>query len=145
MLDIVPATDDHLPYVYSTWIRSYRQSPYALSLGPDYPRRQRHRIDAILQHADALLLVDPQDWICGWVVGSVYPDEIIADYVYVRSLWRRQGHATQLLAALAGDCPSPRYYSHTTRDGRRLASALGWQPHPILAHRRPDQHAHRPD
>ncbi len=130
---IRPGTDDDIPFVYSTWIKSYRRTDLR-------PAELHARIERLLATTAAILVCTPDGapgtivgWACVDIAGHLH-------YVYVRASHRRLGIARQLVAVCAStESPEDRLrridqepdplaliVSHLTADARSIA-----RKHPI--------------
>ena len=98
---ITPATEADKPFIYSSWLKSYREAPHNGAL-PNrvYYRAQTALIDELLDSPTVRVLVarSPVDALIirGWGCA----DGPVLHYVYVKSVCRRQGIADALLREL---------------------------------------------
>ena len=86
-------------FVYATWIKSFRDSPYARAIPtPLYTIGQRSRICAILDGAETIIHVacdpDTPELIYGY---AVWGNRDMLHYVYVKGQYRKLGIAKALL------------------------------------------------
>lgn len=118
-VDVRVATPDDMRFVCASWFESYWKN-YARDAGVEYSRYRPGQ--------DGLI----KDILKTATVNVVYytpvPDEILGycvvegdclHYVYVKSVYRRQGIAKGLLAGRVAR------YSHKTRGVRWVAASLG--------------------
>lgn len=112
--DYDPVTDSD--FLYSTWIKSYRDSGAARAVPtPIYNRSQRMRIDNILRYRDSFVqVINPRDTpelILGYLVGT---NPNMLHYIYVKRDYRKAGLTRKLLWFLQEWCEggNPVLYSH---------------------------------
>ena len=87
-------------FVYSTWMKSFRDSSYARAIPTQlYNMGQRSRIYRVLEAKDTVVQIacDPntEELIYGYMV-SAYPN--VLHYVYTKGQYRKLGIAKALLA-----------------------------------------------
>src|SRR3972149_1030541 len=91
---------DDLPFIISTWLKSYRQAGYGVKLiRQDVFFRHFHDlIESILNSAEIYIAAvkDSPSTIVGYLVAG----EEVLHYAYVKSPFRRMGIATELLTLL---------------------------------------------
>ena len=91
-------------FLYSTWLKSYRQMPYAQNMSNDtFFHHHKQVIEKILAKPNTTVTVicedtDP-DHIYGYSVIETYGDASIIHYVYVKHAYRKLGLAKALLQA----------------------------------------------
>jgi hypothetical protein len=91
-------TPDELPFLFSSWLKSYRNAPAVRQMGnEDYFRHQALVIEAILPVASVTLAVDPEDESVIW--GFVVWEGPVLHYLYVKHLLRQHGIARDLWRA----------------------------------------------
>lgn len=110
------------PFVFSSWLRSYKASRDT-RVAPQVYFHEHHKvIEAILASPSVSVTVavsteDPNT-ILGWA--AMDSSKGVLHYVYVKEAFRRWGVATELVGTL-----NINSYSHTTKYGER---ALGSYP-----------------
>lgn len=106
------ATDTDASFVFSSWLRSYSESPFARGLRRRVFFERHHRlIEELLRRPSvtvrvAALASDPVV-LLGWCAGE--PGTL--HYVYVKAAWRGIGIARRLVGEIPGGV---RVYSHRT-------------------------------
>jgi hypothetical protein len=113
----VSALPSHLPLIYASWIKEYRQNVYPQA-DPNWLSVAQHALIERLLAAPSVLCavaVDPEepDAIRGYLVGE--PDQRVLHWVYVRGWYRRGRVATRLLDRVFGDPDRPIEVTTTTR------------------------------
>lgn len=131
---IRPAVADDVPWIYSSWIKSYREAGEAIQKDPKVVSTRQIRYGripyrsfrtgyrAIMERVTGregvvtIVACNPEcrEQVRGWICGSVTPDGAVLHYAHVKSEWRQQGIAKALVAAL-GVTPEMKveYTNHT--------------------------------
>lgn len=140
-LTLQPVSPEDMPWIYSTWIKSYRDSPYGKSheQWEDYAQAQIDRVNWLLSHGATLYVARGQvpGWLAGWVCCQPKRDRYVTRYVlhyaYVRGgVWRKQGIGTWLLnessrlLSLSLSNPKP-VFTHYRQPGASLLLARGFE------------------
>lgn len=125
-----------LPFIFSTWLKSYRRSP-AVQGVPDkaYYAGEHALINRLILRPNTRVLVatpsDAPDIILGYAVlelPSAPQGATCVHYVYVKQAFRQMGIASQLLR----DLPQGSAYSHYTKACQWLFKGDTFNPY--LAH-----------
>lgn len=126
MISLRPATEQDLPFIYSTWLKGlYYGWPHCPSKGllgltpyPTYRGAYRSVLQGILarNRATVACLTDSPDVVVAYSIVS--PDETTVHFVYTKRAWRKLGVARSLVPRDA------RYVTHLTRIGLSLLSKL---------------------
>lgn len=125
---------EELPLIYDSWIRSFRNSPYAGCVVNDiWYETMKHTLDAVLPKARVIVAL-PGDDAIRRVIGYVVVEKPnIIHYIYVKQKFRGLGVAAQLLeAATAALEASSGYYTFRTPASKWLESR-GWKHNPTPA------------
>src|ERR1700677_4935251 len=124
-IEIRPAYLEDIPFIFATWLRSYRHSStFAKKISNDiYYLRHHLVIDLILKREGSkVLVVHPQgepDVILGYVVTEKQPDGAeVVHYTYVKKSFRRMGIAETLWKEL--DKNKSYTFTHYTTDAEWL-------------------------
>lgn len=117
-----PARVGDLPFVFNSWLESYKAYPLALGVPKaKYFADQHALITELLRRGECLMAVNPADdtHLLGYVVHE--PARRVVHYVYVKHPLRREGIARHLLSAIhAEGCT----YTHHTPAGAQIAFRL---------------------
>lgn len=106
-------------FLYSTWIKSFRDSGFCRAVPtPIYNRSQRERVRALLEKDFTYVLVacspETPELIYGYAVGEA-PN--VLHYVYVKKDYRGQGIGKRLLSHLLDHSTNnPVLYTHKSAD-----------------------------
>lgn len=114
---------DELPFIYSTWLRSYRHSSqFAKKISNETFYEWHHKvIDRFVDRGGVILIAhipEEPDFICGYI--CVETDGSIVQYAYTRKKWRKQGIAKSLYEA----AQAPAIFTHWTSDTNWLVKKL---------------------
>lgn len=83
------------PFIISSWLKSYRNSPYVRFVDNDtYYKKQAAIILERLRDSNCVVATDPEDDNVVW--GFIVHDEQLLHYVYVKHLLRLNGIARTL-------------------------------------------------
>lgn len=126
------ATPSDLNFIYNSWLKSYRNSPWAANVpSAVYFKIHHDLIEALIQRSSCVVACDSEDpdQILGFAIVEQRRDLKIAHYVYVKQPYRRIGVATTLLGVF-GDID---FSSHFTRSADKLARNVGAVFNPYLA------------
>jgi hypothetical protein len=125
VVKIRSATSDDLPFIYSSWIKSYRHgNPACLRAGSEYFSGQHRVIERLLERGAEIRIAcysESPHLILGWMCSE--PGTI--HYVYVKKPYRRLHIATQLV----GQRPVQTRYTHRT--GRMPQPPKTWRYEPF--------------
>jgi GNAT superfamily N-acetyltransferase len=120
------ATPEDLPFIQSSWGSSYYAGTHAVKiLTPDEfhfchrPLRERF----FEQPNTQIIVCTPDDdrWlILGWIATELIPSASIIHYVYVKSAFKGQGIARELIKRTVKS--SPVIYTHLTERAAKIIS-----------------------
>lgn len=121
-----PYRPEDVPFLHDSWGTSYFDGSFAKkSLTPDefhrFHRPIRERFFASPDSAVIVCSPDDDGWlIIGWIAVQRLPSGIIVQYLYVKSAFKKQGIAEQLIKR-AVPCPHV-FYTHLTDRASRIIS-----------------------
>ena len=93
------ADQEDLPLIYNSWLKQYRESPFAVGINNGvYYSQHRKVIDHLITHAIISVACDPNDptKIYSWACGEAY-DTPVVHFVYTKKDYRGKGLAKMLL------------------------------------------------
>jgi GNAT superfamily N-acetyltransferase len=120
------------PFVASSWFESYWKATASQEMDfPIYRAGYSQQIDRALNIAQTIIVHSAEfpDEILGYAVFTPNPETATRDvlqYVYVKSVYRRQGIASGLVRSRA------KYYTHKTRLGEKLLEKFHVAFNPFL-------------
>jgi len=94
------AIQEDLAFVYNSWLKQYRNSPFTVGMGNDlYYSQHRRVIDAILNKSDIKVICDAEDTnkIYAWACGEKF-DTPLMHFIYVKRDYRGKGLSKMLLS-----------------------------------------------
>lgn len=120
----VAAVED-VPFIFSSWLKSYRDAPAVRSVPNSIYYAEHHGIiESIINSPNLVSLVacDPQDesQIFGYLIGENMGEGFVLHWVYVKYPFRRFGVARLLLNAARQAVPGWLQYSHAGKSYDQL-------------------------
>lgn len=89
------------PFVYATWMASYRDSPLGSKWDDaEYRDRMNQRMASLIERS-VVYVARPSDWdegVIGWAVAEQRGGRFLLHYCFVRPPFRQQGVLTALIA-----------------------------------------------
>jgi GNAT superfamily N-acetyltransferase len=136
-----PGTPADHPFLFGTWLRNYRASPFARRMRNDaYFALHHQAIDRILARGGRLVIAHPEgapETILGYLVYEYVPDlriagvavpEFIVQYLYVKKNFRGWGVARTLMES-QGIVPGAVAFTHIAPDTEAL-----WRKYPTASY-----------
>jgi hypothetical protein len=129
---IRPMTADEVPWVFDSWLNSWRMSRYAgIVRNNDYYATTRTAIEDLIARGAQILVADAGPTLLGWICGEVKNGTTVHHYCYVKDPYLQLGIEESLLAALPGVKPGFfTFYQH------RLGKDRVWRHAPEMARRK---------
>ena len=115
------ATDE--PFIYATWLKSYRTSEFARHQPNDsYYAHQHDLIENLMQgnQVNVAVIDESPDVVLGWACGR----DGILQYAYTKKAFRRLGIARKLTHSW-----NPRIYTHRTLMAPLLLNSAHYDPY----------------
>tara|TARA_R110002126_G_scaffold172712_9_gene321529 strand:- start:330 stop:779 length:450 start_codon:yes stop_codon:yes gene_type:complete len=130
-------TEDDTSFIYSTWLKSYRQSGFASSMSNDvFFTYHKELIAKILSQSSTKisLLVNENDHnqIYGYGVQQVTGNRSITHFVYVKYNFRHFGFATRLIDSMGLFPDSTNFITHLPRNYNTLRAKYGLEYNPYI-------------
>lgn len=123
---IRPIEEGDIPFIYNSWLKSYRDAP-AVRTVPNHIYYTEHHeiIENILKspYSETLVAcsVENPDILYGYATGEHFEGLAVVHWVYCKQEWRRKGVAGALLRQLVErSAGKPIQYSHFTRFIKKL-------------------------
>lgn len=127
--------ESDLPFIFSSWLKSFRNSNFAKNISNEIYYPEHHRIiEDILRYSTVILACDKSNVenIYGYIVAATLDDVFTVNYVYVKHTYRRMGLAGLLINAFQRDTREPAFYTHETYMANTLAKKYNFQYNPYL-------------
>ena len=126
------------PFIFNSWLRSYRESPAVVAVPNGIFYEQHHKvISRILESSYSQVLVacdaEDDDKLYGYVVGEFLPGVNIIHWVYCKQECRREGIGGQLVAEIMVGSELPVQYSHFTRFIKKINTKIHMTYNPYAA------------
>jgi len=115
-LSLRPITIEDESFIYSSWLKSYRNSDFgSLMSNATYFKFTQLIIERILSRASVVVACDEKDsqTILGYIVSEPSGSNQVVQYVYVKEIYRNLGLAKHLLDHVTESKPFT--YTHHTR------------------------------
>lgn len=127
-----PATADDIPFVFDSWLNSWRTSKWAgVVRNCDYYSTTRSVIEDLIARGAVLLVADAGPTLLGWVCAEEKDGRAVLHYLYTKDAYLRLGVEERLLDAVPGVKPGFfTFYLH------RFAKSVGWSFAPEIARRK---------
>jgi GNAT superfamily N-acetyltransferase len=107
-----------IPFITSSWLKSFRDAPFMGSCPNDIYFFDQHRvIESLLPRCITLVAVneDDSDQILGWCAAELIDTALVVHYMYVKHPFRKLGIAKRMLGTLqATESPPAVFYTHKT-------------------------------
>lgn len=132
-----PMEPGDVNFVLDSWIRSYRESPWA-GVVPNHRffEVMHEAIEGLIARGTKVVVACAKTdttRILGWVAYERLHDGVACHYVYVKDPFRRRGLATELLKHATAQVDARHFYTFRTRQS---AYFPGWQYEPAIARRK---------
>lgn len=118
------ANVDDVPFITSSWLRSYRNSDEVKGTpNGQYYHYQHKLIEALIPRSIVIVVANREDstHILGWAVAELTDQALLLHYVYIKNDFREQGIASQLIQFMEGVEKPPAWITtHRTHGLRRL-------------------------
>tara|TARA_R100000005_G_scaffold68197_1_gene36170 strand:- start:248 stop:709 length:462 start_codon:yes stop_codon:yes gene_type:complete len=130
-----PLIDDDLPFLFSSWLKSYRSSHFAEKITNTIYFEDHHKIiERIIENSKVLVACNPSDpsQLYGYSVSGEEDEVLVVHFLYVKHTFRNMGIGKTLLDAIGHSNESASVYTHHTRIADKLASKHNFVYHPYL-------------
>lgn len=128
------ATQMDVEFIFSSWLKSYRNTPQSsLLTNPTYFTEQHRLIEKLLRVSQVLVASSSEDssQILGWACASDVENCFCLHYVYVKHTFRKLGIARMLINAFK-EANSPGVYTHHTKVMPFIAPKFNLLYHPYI-------------
>ena len=133
---IRPALEADVPFIFSTWLRSYRDSNFANNISTTVYYAEHHKVvEKLLKSSEVFIACADDDIseLYGYICAQKVDGILVVHYAYVKHSFRHLGIGAQLLAVLEYDPTKASIYTHMTKTARSLATKYGFIHSPYLA------------
>lgn len=125
------ATDNDIPYIFSSWLKSYKATLPNVPTNIYYS--QQHKvIEDILAKSQTIILCSSEDpnQIFSYIVFEATTEQTTIHWINTKYTYRRLGFAQQLLDLLPTD--APKFYTHQARAASTIANKYDISYNPFL-------------
>ena len=130
-----PLTEEDYPFLYNSWLKSYRFSLFAERITNTIYFEDHHKlIEKILNNSKILIACNPSDpsQLYGYIVAGEEEGGLVVHFLYVKHTFRNMGIGKTLLDAVGHSSDTASVYTHHTRMADKLASKHNFVYHPYL-------------
>lgn len=135
VIRIRKATEEDIPFIFNSWLKSYRNSMFAKPIANQIYFTEHHKvIENIVKHNEVLVACSNQDpsevygYCCAGRVDGIFS----VHYVYVKHSFRRMGIGKTLLSNFNYDPTLASLFTHHTRIGDKLSQKYNMIYHPYV-------------
>lgn len=129
--------EEDINFIYSTWLKSYRQSDYCKTLSNDvFFLNHKEIISVILNNSNTKVTIicdkeDP-DQIYGYIVAEIVKSQTILHFIYVKYNFRKFGIMKHYLQEFNYLNNSVNFITHLPRHYPELKKKYGLEFNPYL-------------
>ena len=127
--------DDDLPFLFSSWLKSYRSSHFAEKITNTIYFSDQHKlIEKLIGDSKVVVACNGEDpsQVYGYIVGGEVDGISLLHFIYVKHTFRNMGIGKTLLDAVGHESDKAAVYTHHTRMSDKLASKYNFVFHPYL-------------
>lgn len=129
------AEEKDISFIFNSWLKSYRTSYFAKSIGNTIYFSEHHKVIEKLAKTSEVLVAcnseDP-DQIYGYMCAEKIDGIFCLHYVYIKQPFRRLGVGKLLLSSFDRDSEQASVYTHHTKLAEKLAAKYNMIYHPYL-------------
>ena len=132
---IRPMVDEDIPFIFNSWLKSYRFSHFGEKITNTIYFQDHHKvIERIIKNSKTFVACDPEDssQLYGYIVAGLEEGILVLHFIYVKHTFRNLGIGKTLLDALGHDKSNAAVYTHHTRMADKLAAKYNFVYHPYL-------------
>jgi GNAT superfamily N-acetyltransferase len=133
---IRPALEADVAFIFSTWLRSYRDSIFAANISTTVFYAEHHKVvEKLLKSCEVYVACAADDIseLYGYICAQKIDGILVVHYAYVKHSFRRLGIGAQLLGMIDYDPTKASIYTHLTKTARTLATKYGFIHSPYIA------------
>ncbi len=129
------ATDGDVPFIFNSWLKSYRNSWFAkLVLNPIYFDQHHKILERLAKTSEILVACNNEDigQIYGYICAEKIDGVFVLHYCYVKHTFRGMGIAKELLNVFDHKLGDAAFYTHHTRIAESLSPKYSMIYNPYL-------------
>lgn len=135
-IKIRPATDNDVPFILNSWLKSYRDNgPIAQNVPNTIYYAGHHKIlQKIIRRSQVLVACDEKDesQIFGYASAERIDGHFVLHFVYIKQQFRKMGIGTSLLNMFEHDPSTVSIFTHHTRMAERMHMKYNMVYHPYV-------------
>lgn len=124
-------------FIFNSWLRSYRNSPFARNISNTIYFNEQHKLlEELVKTCKVVVACNESDTsqIYGYIVGDNIDGFLVIHYLYVKQSFRNMGIGKSLLNMFDHDIDKAAIYTHHTKIADRLAPRFNLIYHPYVLH-----------
>ena len=129
------ANEEDIPFIFSSWLKSYRNSYFAKSITNTVFFTEHHKvIERLIENNQVVIACksDEPDQIYGYACAGKTDGIFTLHYIYVKHPFRGFGVGKTLLNVFEHDSSFAGVYTHHTKAADRLAAKYNMIYHPYI-------------
>lgn len=129
------ANDEDIPFIFSSWLKSFRTSWFAkLIANPIYFDQHHKVIENVLKTSEVLVACNNEDigQIYGYICAERIDGVFVVHFTYIKHPFRKMGIAKELLNVFDHDLGNAAFYTHHTKSAESVTSKYGFIYNPYL-------------
>ena len=135
-IDLRIGTVDDAPFVFNSWLKSFRSSTFAKQISNTIYYHDHHIvIEKLLKNNDVIIACSKSDpnQLYGFICAGQTDGIFTLHYIYVKHPFRRMGIAKALFNAFEHDPSHASIYTHRTKAAEKLQDRYNMVHHPYIA------------
>jgi len=136
IIRIRPAIEEDIPFIFSTWLKSFRDSFFAQNISTTIYYAEHHKVvERLLKSCSVFVACSDKDisQLYGYICAEEIDSILVVHYVYVKHSFRWLGIGRQLLNAVHHNATNVSIYTHNTKVSRGLANKFNFVHSPYVA------------
>lgn len=129
------ANEEDIPFIFNSWLKSYRNSKFAKSITSTIYFTEHHKIiQSIVTKNEVLIACNNEDpsQVYGYCCAGFTEGFFTLHYIYVKHSFRGLGIAKVLMSKFNHDTSTASIYTHHTRVADKLAPKYNMIYHPYI-------------
>lgn len=134
-ISLRPATSEDVSFIFSSWLKSYRGSPFARNVANEIYFNEHHLlIEKLVRENEVIIACNNEDenQIYGYIVAGKTESIFTLHYIYVKHNFRSMGIGAALLNHFEHDASVASIYTHYTRLCDKLGPKYNFIHHPYI-------------
>jgi hypothetical protein len=136
-ISIRPAAEADIPFIFSSWLKSYRSSRFAQGITNTVFFGEHHKVlEQLFKTANVLIICDQKNStdIYGYICAEIIDNIFVVHYMYIKHTYRLFGLAKIMMEQFNHSKDSTGICTHLTRVGEKVAAKYNLVYSPYLAY-----------